>query len=339
MGVTASREDKDAYAKIGGAMDNISDAYVYVAKGLSIVDSARDPLRNSGKLAQALKIGGKGQKVYSYVRKVQELLDEKKRDGAILKLGLKVSMDVAAKLLGTSLTTHPYYAYHKAQIEVLADVLNASSNSNAAVEAYKKAIAAADSKAVSAAFKQLESRKVTISAAHSNLDHKLIGIAADIARGMYADSFAKQKIAQFGKDKLAAALEDLESWRAMWSGLAFQALQLQIMAGSELNAAAEAMAKYNELMKSMMEGSNAGRIGGYGAQNKIDWEKYEQVVNQNKSSTMVDEPVKFAEGTVAKAEAWATAIAEMCDFVRSTDAIFPSLYNKQLDKLNRVLYG
>lgn len=29
----------------------------------------------------------------------------------------------------------------------------------------------------------------------------------------------------------------------------------------------------------------------------------------------------------------------MCDFARTSEAIFPSLYNKQLEKLNKVLYG
>src|SRR3954470_2864668 len=135
MPLAASKEDNQAYAKLGGAMDNISDAYTYVAKGLSLVNDARDPLTNTGRMTKVLKVTGKAQKAFSYVRKIQEVLDEKKRDGGLLKLGFKLSIDLAGKLLGTSLTTHPYYAYHKAQIEALADALNANRNSRAAVDA------------------------------------------------------------------------------------------------------------------------------------------------------------------------------------------------------------
>jgi len=51
------------------------------------------------------------------------------------------------------------------------------------------------------------------------------------------------------------------------------------------------------------------------------------------------DPVRFAEGNVDKAAAWAAEIADMCDFVRSSEVIFSSRFNRRLDKLNRVLYG
>ena len=148
MTQTATKEDKQAYAKVAGALDNFSDAYTYVAKALSVADDKRiSPLTNSGQIAKYLEVTAKAQKLYSYYRKITDVLDEHKRDGALLKLGVKISMDLAAKVLGTSLTTHPYYAYHKAQIDALADALNANRNSRDAVDAYKAAVAAANSTA------------------------------------------------------------------------------------------------------------------------------------------------------------------------------------------------
>ena len=159
MTVKTSDQDKAAYKQIGGALDNLSDAYTYAGKFLSTVNDARDPLQDLSGVTKFLKNAGKAQKIYSYASKVKDLLDAKKRDGAWLKLGVKVSMDIAAKLLGTSLTTHPYYAYHKAQLDALADALNANRNAREAVEAYRRAISAANSSDVAKEFKRVNRTK------------------------------------------------------------------------------------------------------------------------------------------------------------------------------------
>src|SRR5262245_24472990 len=108
----ADDNEKSAYAVVGGAIDNISEAYPFVSKSLSLIDEARDPLTNTGSLSRFLKVTDKAQKVYSYVSKVTGLLDETKRDGTALKLGIKIASDIAKKLLGTSITNHPYFTYH-----------------------------------------------------------------------------------------------------------------------------------------------------------------------------------------------------------------------------------
>jgi hypothetical protein len=263
MALTASKEDKQAYTKIGGAIDNLSDSYTYVARALSAADNIRNPLSNTGRVTKYLKVTGTAQRVFSYVRKVQEVLDEKKRDGGLLKLGIKISMDIAGKLLGTSLTTHPYYAYHKAQIDALADALNASRNSRAAVDAYNQAVAAANSGEVAAEFKRIESRKVEISASHLMFRDKRFGVAVDIARGMMSDALARKRIAEYGgSDKLFEPLADLETWRSNWAGLSFDIMQLQIMAGNELNIAIEAINKVKDLIATLAGGSNTSRVGG-----------------------------------------------------------------------------
>ena len=165
-----------------------------------------------------------------------------------------------------------------------------------------------------------------------------IGIAADIARGAMSEDFARQQIAKYGKDTLDNAMADLEAWRANWSGLAFDALQVQTMMGDQMMVAIEAMDKVKDLIKTLMDGSNTSRVLGYGAQNNIDWEKYDQIVGQKQSQQLYMDPVKFAETNYLKAAAWAQAFSEMCDFVRSDDVVFSTRFNLQLDALNKVLY-
>jgi len=337
MTVKASDKDKAAYKQIGGALDNLSDAYTYIGKFLSTANDARDPLKDLSGMTKFLKYAGKAQRIYSYATKIKDTLDEKKRDGALLKLGIKVSMDIAAKLLGTSLTTHPYYAYHKAQIDALADALNASRNAREAVNAYRRAVAAANSSAVAAEFKRVESNKIDTVVKHFDFKDK-IGVAADIARGAMSEDFARKQIAKYGQDTLSNAMADLEAWRANWSGLAFDALQVQIMMGNEMNVATEAMDKVKDLIKTLMDGSNTSRVLGFGAQNNIDWEKYDQIVNQKQPQQLYMDPIKFAQANYDKAAAWAQAFSDMCDFVRSDDVVFSTKFNLQLDALNKVLY-
>ena len=336
--ILASDDDRFAYAKIGGAIDNVSEAYPFVSKALSTVDEARDSMMNSGRLARFLKVTDKAQKVYSYVSKITDLVDETKRDGTILKRGIKVSTDIAKKLLGKSITTHPYFTYHKAHIEALADALNASRNSKAAVAAYRKAVSAASSMAVVKEFKELELRKVDLIVKHSVFSSK-IGVAFDIARGSMSTTFARKKIAEHGDINLRQAVADLDAWRANWAGLCFDFMQLQIMAGNELNTATQAMNKVKELMAKMISGNNISRVGGYAAINAIEWEKYDQIINQKKPDQMAIDPVQYAQRTLDKAVAWGQGFTEFCDFVRSDEVIFQSYFNKQLDRLNVVLYG
>jgi hypothetical protein len=335
--IPATKADREAYAKLGGAIDNLSDAFPYGNKFVTLIDDARDPLANSGQLSGYLKVAAKAQKAFSYFKTIREALDEKKRDGGLLKLGVKVSLEIAGKVLGTSLTTHPYYAYHKAQIEALADALNASRNSREAVNQYKRAVAAANSTALASEFKRLESRKVDISASHITFREKRYGVAFDMARGLMSGEFAKRKIAEYGTGPLSEALADFDTWRATWAGLAFDSMQLQIMAGNEQNIAIEAINKVKNLMATLMGGSNTSRVGGYAAISNIEWEKYYEIVGEKQPDRLMRDPVKFAQDNFDKAAAWAQAFAEMCDFARGSDVIFH--YNGQLEKLNKVLYG
>lgn len=331
MTITASTADRNAYAQLGGAIDQASGAYTYASQVVKLLDT-------SGRWAKFLKVSGTAKKAVTYVRRIQEVLDERKRQGGLLKLGIEISMDVAEKVLGTSLKTHPYYAYHKAQIEALADVLNAHENSQQAVEAFRRAVAAANSEKITEAFKQIESRKVELVAQRSRLIDNKLRTALDLVRGMYHGKMVQQKIAEFGSEALVDALLELDAWRANWAGLCFDAMQLQIMTVHELNAATEAMKEVEKRLAEMSKGSSANRVGGGAARNKIEWEKYDHVVRQKKPQQAAMDPIQYASSVSDKAAAWARALGEMCDFVRTHEMMFNVYFNRELDRLNAVLY-
>src|SRR5215468_4702456 len=78
---------------------------------------------------------------------MKEAVNEETRPGALMKLGIRGMLEVAGKVMGTSLTSHPYFTYHKIHLEVLAQSLNASSNHDMALEALNRAIRSADAAA------------------------------------------------------------------------------------------------------------------------------------------------------------------------------------------------
>lgn len=83
-------------------------------------------------------------KARTYGKLVIESVDEDTRPGALVKLGIRGMLEIAGKALGTSLTSHPYFACHKAHLEALAQAQNASSNLDSAREALGSAIRSAD---------------------------------------------------------------------------------------------------------------------------------------------------------------------------------------------------
>lgn len=338
MGLTTTKDDTSAWSKIGGAFDNLSDTSQWVIEGLKAVEQNRNPLTKSPSFGRRLTGADAAQKVYSYSRKAYDLLDEKTRQGAIIKISVDAAIDIVGALLGASLSTHPYYVYHKAMMEYLADAVDANRNAREAIAQYRKAVSAATSKALADEFKRLDSRKVEISAAHVDF-RDTVGIAADMARGLLSEKMIQEKVKRYGAKRIGNSLIDLQVWRIAWTGLAFEGVKLQVMAHNQLKAAQAAMAKVEDLVQGLMQGNYLKKVNGYGAQNHIEWEKYDLIVNQGRPQQAALDPVAFAQGNFQKAQAWCQALTEMCDFARTTEAIFSTKYNQQLEKLNKVLYG
>lgn len=337
MGLTNSAEDVSAWKKLG-SLDDLSDASQYVIEGLKAVDEGRDPLTKNRSFGKKVLGADVVQKAYSYSKKALDLLDEKTRDGAILKISVDLAMDVAGKVLGASLSTHPYFVYHKAMLEYLAGALDANRNAKEAIAQYRKAVTAATSKVLKEEFARIESRKAEVSGSYVEF-RDTVGIASDIYYGRMSKSMVQDKIKRYGAKRIAQSLVDLAAFRIGWAGLYFEVTKLQIMAKTELGVAQKAMKKVDELMSELMKGNYLSKVNGYGARNSIEWEKYDAIVNQGKPQQAVMDPVAYAQGSLDQANAWAREFSDMADFVRTNDVMFPSLYHKQLEKLNKVLYG
>jgi len=93
-----------------------------------------------------------------------------------------------------------------------------------------------------------------------------------------------------------------------------------------------------QTMAKLMGGGTTSVLAGRGAINAIEWEKYDQIVNRGTPDRAAMDPVAFAQSNHGRALAWTTALAEMCDFVTSDEVYFPSKFNAQLERLNKVLY-
>ena len=338
MALSPTKEDSSAWKTIGGAFDNLSDTSQWVIEGLKAVEQNRDPIIKNPSFGHRVTGADVAQKAYSYSRKAYDLLDEKTRQGAIIKISVDAALDIVGGLLGASLSTHPYYVYHKAMMEYLASAVDANRNAREAIAQFRKAVSAATSKALAETFKRLEARKVEISASY--IDFKdTVGVAADIARGLLSEKMIQEKVKRFGVKKIGSSLIELQVWRMAWTGLAFEGVKLQVMAHNQVKAAQAAMAKVEDLVSGLMQGNYLNKVNGYGAQNHIEWEKYDLIVNQGKPQQAALDPVAFAQANFQKAQAWCQALTEMCDFARTTAAIFPSTYNQQLERLNKVLYA
>ncbi len=337
MTVTAGGDDKKALEKFLAVADNASDAYGYIGETLGELDKLRDkasfPTGWGTKLAER---AGLAQKVWNYSRLVMDTFDEQTRTGGILKLGIEVALEVGSKFLGRSLSTHPYYTYHKVMIDALADTLNASRNAKAAVESYRKAVSASQSKALNDAFAAIKDRKTNVGGEFIYI-RKELGFVSDLRHGIMSPAFARKKIAELGQANIERAVAQLAAIRAVWAGIVMECLAVQLLAAAEVKAATAAMAKAGELIDKLAEGNNVSRVGGHAARQGIEWEKYDQLVVKKAPPKSVMDPVAFAQDGYDKATAYVKAFSEMLDFVLSNDAHREKAYNDLHFKLTKVL--
>lgn len=290
----------------------------------------------SSRAADAYKTYKKGKKAYDYYKLVKATVDEDTRSGALFKLGIKFSMDVMGKVIGTSLTSHPYFTYHKAHIEVLVQALNATSMKDHAVEALSKAVSSADSAA------NLSS---TLGGYRERLNALVWDWMWNLAEpvrmmGQYKTnpgSVAKD-FADSGRtpDQMNAYLADyLDNHRARWAELCMDTLALLAMVDTEYRMADEAMNRYNAKMKKMQEGGNLGKIAAYSTEQERQWQQYERMVNPSasKPSQSVEDPSGFARRQRDSVDAVASSYSTACDFVMSDDVFKAGAYAQTMKKL------
>jgi len=290
----------------------------------------------SSKAEAAYKRYKTAKKAYDYYKLAKGALDEDTRSGSLFKLGIKVTTDVASKVLGASISKHPYFTYHKAHFEALAMALDASAGKELANRAFNRAVEAADATAdVTAALNTFTHRRNALSFEWSFTLAEAINI-----RGRYRKNptAAAAEVRDMG---LTPATLDsyidktLYEWRARWAELASDAMELYVMIDAEARIAEEAMTRYNAKVKKLTEGSSAmGRIAGYAAEQDRQWQIYERMTETPKSNRpeqAVQDPALFARKQRDKVDAVAGRVAQACDIVMSDAVETPDTLLRKLD--------
>ena len=278
------------------------------------------------KAADAYSLFKKAKKIRTYGKLVKESIDEDTRSGALMKLGIRAMLDIASKAIGTSLTSHPYFTYHKVHLEVLAQALNASSNLDKAEEALNRAIRSADASAsLRKALDDYEHRKNGLKFSYS----VFISGSLFLLRDSKTNPQAARDIRDAGQtpESLQATThQSIYEWRAMWCDLYLDSVQLLGMAEVELRATQAAMQKFDEKMKALSSGGNMGKIAAYRVDQDRQWQEYDRMTRPDGGSVQaVEDPAGYAQNQVDAIEKVSTNLGEGCEAAMSDDAYRPDI--------------
>jgi len=274
------------------------------------------------KAADAYKLFKTGKKIYGYGKLVKSSVDENTRPGALFKLGVKGMLDIAGKALGTSLTSHPYFTYHKAHLEALGQALNASANFQAAASALNRAIRSADaSDALAATLGDYLARKNAQRLFYTMMIGGSLKLLAD-----YSPEGEKQlQEVHQSRDSLRASTDQsIYEWRAMLCDAYNDSVALLAMAEVELQSTRAAMQKFDEKMKAMKSGGNIGKVMAYQTEENRQWQEYDRLTDPSAGDAKaVEDPTGFAQDRVDRIEAVCDLLAKVCDAAMSDDAYNP----------------
>jgi hypothetical protein len=278
------------------------------------------------KVADAYSLFKKAKKIRTYGKLVKESIDEDTRSGALMKLGIRAMLDIASKAIGTSLTSHPYFTYHKVHLEALAQALNASSNLDKAEEALNRAIRSADASAsLRKALDDYEHRKNGLKFSYS----VFISGSLFLLRDSKTNPQAARDIRDAGQtpESLQATTDQsIYEWRPMWCDLYLDSVQLLGMAEVELRATQAAMQKFDEKMKALSSGGNMGKIAAYRVDQDRQWQEYDRMTRPDGGSVQaVEDPAGYAQNQVDAIEKVSTNLGEGCEAAMSDDAYRPDI--------------
>lgn len=285
--------------------------------------------------ADAYSLFKKAKKARTYGKLVKESIDENTRPGALMKLGIRGMLDIVGKALGTSLTSHPYFAFHKVHLEALAQALNASSNLDAAREALNRAIRSADASAsLTGVLEHYQSRKNALKLTYT----VFIAGSLTLLRDRGTNPQAARQISSAGhtpESLQALTDQNIYEWRAKWCELLLDSAQLLAMAEMELRATEAAMTRFNEKMKALAAGGLMGR-GVFGPQMEEErrWQQVDRALRPNADNPQaVEDPVGYTRKQVDAIERVSDTLGEGCEVAMSDDAYRPETIFLLIGKL------
>jgi hypothetical protein len=277
-----------------------------------------------------------------YYENVKNLLNEDTRPAEIFKLGLDGLMKLGEKAVGQSLTKHPYFAYHKAHLEILGQALTATATHDNAMKALSKAIASADSAQVLS--KQVGDLKSRKNALKLNYSLFLAGGLQLLSNHSINPAQAATQIQQQSGGSVGDLRTNMDDgmyvWRAQACELYFDGLDLFAMVDIEYKAATAAYKKYQQKVQSLQQSTKPiDVIAGYGAERKRQYEWLERVQDQRAgrsggaSPEAVEDPSVHAGRQSDLVAATVASLAAICDVAMSPDAYNPNLVTTRIGSL------
>lgn len=277
-------------------------------------------------------------KAESNYKTVKNLLDEDTRSGEIFKLGLKGMLKLGEKLVGRSLSKHPFFKYHKQHLEALVSALNASDTHNNALRELDRALQSADAAAALAnsldTYTQRKQAEKFFYA--TQLDGRL-----RLNRERLANPNSPQVIEQLnetGLPGISIAIVsglDLLAWRGRICDLYFGVLELFVMVDIEYRAAAAAMASFNGKMQKLQSSKkNIDYVAGKALEKKQQEEAiYQYSQRGGNAAEAVMDPTLYVKRQRDKVEEAIKVFATLCDAAMSNDAFDPDAMNRRIGSL------
>jgi hypothetical protein len=270
---------------------------------------------------------------------VQKLLDEDTRSGELFKLGVKYGVK-GLEALGLSITSNFYFKYHKAHMEALVAVLNASDTHANATKALLQAADAAD--AAEVLTKSLDGFTNRKKALVWEYQFYLAGSLRTLSTASRNPAQAANDLKDIGQtaDSLRATVaNDLFAWRAHACELYFDAVELLAMVEVEYRTAAEAMARYDAKMKKLQNSTKAiDTVARLSLERNRQYEEFTRDPSWSRSSSKsspqaVRDPTGWAKQQRDKVEAVTQVLATICDTAMSDTAYDPDALNRTIGNL------
>lgn len=277
-----------------------------------------------------------------YYESVKNVLDEDTRTAEFFKLGLDGLLKLGEKAVGQSLTNHPYFAFHKAHLEILGQVLTASATHDNAMKALGKAIASADSAQVlTKQLADLNSRKSALMLNYSHLMADSLQLLANHIRHPVEGAKQIQQDTGASPNELRGVMDDyMYVWRGQACELYFDGIDLFAMINIEYKAATAAYKKYQQKVQKLQQSSKSiDKIAGYGAEQKRQWEWYERERDQmagrsgGASPEAVRDPSVHAGRQRDSVASAVKTLATICDMAMNDEAYSPNLVNARIGSL------
>ncbi len=261
--------------------------------------------------------------VARYGNLIVDAIDEQTRPGALMKLGIRGLLDIGGKVIGVSLTSHPYFTFHRAHLEALAMALNASSNFDAAAKALNTAIRAADATdALNKTLADYRFRKNGQKLAYSFNIKGSLELLAD------SGPEAEKQLKEAGQTRESLRVttdQNIYEWRAAFCELFFDSVQLLAMAEVELQTVRGAMKAFDENTKALKSGGGIGAVFAYKAIENRQWQEFDRMTKPGVGDAKaVEDPTGYAKDRVDEIARVSSDLATGCDAAMSDDAYNPS---------------